>query len=490
MIDMVQKWNSLLIFAAITALLVSFSSQLSAQCESWEAHPDGKESAMEQHVIYRRLFEAKKYDEAFPLWEKLFAYVTTPKESKSVHFLDGITMYKVMAKAEKDKEKKKVLVEKMMKLYDDMAGCLGEKSTDRAYEGYNIYYVRGPKALAIKMFEKSIELGKKETHNMVLVPMAQLTVSMFMRNNPDYNDDYMRKLYETLKGIVDYNVEKKSKDAAAYQTKWEKVNKEFGKIGDKIWGCDFHVKEWKSKFEADKNNMEQNKEILKILKRKCGVENELYIAVDAIYGPWNRARLDSIAEANFEALCNYKKGNYKESKSQKARKAGDAVKADSLKAVAFEWYEKSLEDASSENCEISDAEKGDLAYRLADNYYRKGAYSKARSLCNKAASLKPGWGNPYMLIGTMYASSGKRCSGGKGTGWDAQVVAWAAMDMWSKAKKIDPSVAEKANKQIYKYKKYLPTKGEIFQRGLAVGSSYKVGCWINTTTTIRAGGEE
>jgi hypothetical protein len=52
----------------------------------------------------------------------------------------------------------------------------------------------------------------------------------------------------------------------------------------------------------------------------------------------------------------------------------------------------------------------------------------------------------------MYASSGKRCSGGSGTGWDAQVVAWAAMDMWAKAKGVDASVASKANSSIAKYK--------------------------------------
>ncbi len=483
---MIQKCNYFLFLSVLCALVVSTPATSIAQCDSWEAHPDGKESAMEQHVIYRRLFEQKKYAEAFPIWDKLFAYVTAPKESKTVHFKDGINMYKAFAKEEKDKTKKQELVTKMMKLYDNMAACFGEKSYDRAREGYNIYAVRGPKAEAIKMFERSIELGKNETHNMVLVPMAQLTVFMFKRKNPDFNDEYMRQLYDTLKAIVDYNIQSKTKDAAKYQTKWEKVDNEFAKIGDEIWGCDFHVKQWKPKFEAAPTNMGQNKEILTILKNKCGADNELYTAVNALYEPWNRARLDSIAAANFSSLCNYKKGNYKESKSQKARKAGDEVKADSLKKVAFGWYEKSLDDASAEGCDISNEDKGALAYRLADNYYRKGAYSKARTLCYKAAELKANWGEPYMLIGTMYASSGKRCSAGKGTGWDAQVVAWAAMDMWSKAKSVDAKVASKANQQIAKYKKYLPTSGDIFQRGLTIGGTYTVGCWIGKSTKIRA----
>ena len=63
------------------------------------------------------------------------------------------------------------------------------------------------------------------------------------------------------------------------------------------------------------------------------------------------------------------------------------------------------------------------------------------------------------------------------------------MDMWNKAKNIDPNVADKAKSLISKYYKYLPTKGDIFQRGLKEGGSYKIGCWMGVTTTIRAGGE-
>ena len=103
---MIQKCNYLLFVSVFFALIVSIPSTTHAQCDSWEAHPDGKESAMEQHVIYRRLFEQKKYAEAFPIWEKLFASVTSPKESKTVHFKDGINMYKAFAKEEKDKDKK------------------------------------------------------------------------------------------------------------------------------------------------------------------------------------------------------------------------------------------------------------------------------------------------------------------------------------------------------------------------------------------------
>lgn len=486
---MLEKWKSLLKFGSALSLIVLMTGQASAQCESWEAYPNGVESAKEKHIIYHDLFKSKKYKEAFPIWKELFATVKIPLPAKTTHFSNGITMYKTFAKEEKDKDKKEEYLTKMMELYDQMAACLGETSKDRAWEGYYIYSARGSSETAIEKFERAIELGKKETDEMVLVPIAQLTVYLFTKNHPKFTAEYMRALYEQLKGIAEYNITNKTKDAKKYQAKWEKVEAEFAKIGGAIWGCDFYANQFKPRFEGDKTNMEQNAGILDTLKAKCGVENELYIEILAIYQPYADSIEYERLKAEFEGLCNLEKGKFREMESRKFKKEGDEEAAEKYKEEAFDWYEKSLDDPSTEGCETTDEEKGELAYRIAYHHFGKGSYSTARSFCYKAAELKSGWGEPYMLIGNMYASSGKRCSDGSGTGWDAQVVAWVAMDMWSKAKSVDAGVASKANSNIAKYKKYLPTKGDIFQRGLKEGGSYTVGCWIGATTTIRSNGE-
>lgn len=93
-------------------------------------------------------------------------------------------------------------------------------------------------------------------------------------------------------------------------------------------------------------------------------------------------------------------------------------------------------------------------------------------------------GAAYMLIGRLYASSGPIC--GPGTGWDSQIVTWPAIDKWKKAKSVDPSVAAEANKLINRYRKFMPSKEDIFQRGLKVGQSYNIPCWIKEKTVIRA----
>lgn len=110
-------------------------------------------------------------------------------------------------------------------------------------------------------------------------------------------------------------------------------------------------------------------------------------------------------------------------------------------------------------------------------------YAQARNYALAAVKYKDNWGEPYILIGKLYASSGPLC--GPGRGWDSQVVTWPAIDKFQYAKKIDPSVAAEANKWINTYSKYMPNREDIFLRGIKEGSSYTVGCWINEKTTVR-----
>ena len=97
--------------------------------------------------------------------------------------------------------------------------------------------------------------------------------------------------------------------------------------------------------------------------------------------------------------------------------------------------------------------------------------------------MKSGWGEPYLLIGKLYASSGPLC--GPGRGWDSQIVTWPAIDKWEYAKSIDPASAKEANSLIARYKQYMPNKEDVFFRTLNVGQSFYVGCWIKETTKIR-----
>ena len=83
----------------------------------------------------------------------------------------------------------------------------------------------------------------------------------------------------------------------------------------------------------------------------------------------------------------------------------------------------------------------------------------------------------------MYAASAKNCGDNDLTN---KVAFWAAVDKYSQAKRVDSESASVANRRIRDYRKHYPSMETIFFYDLKEGDSYKVGCWINETTTVRA----
>jgi tetratricopeptide (TPR) repeat protein len=119
---------------------------------------------------------------------------------------------------------------------------------------------------------------------------------------------------------------------------------------------------------------------------------------------------------------------------------------------------------------------------------RMGNLSKARTYYRKAISKKEKFGEAYIAIGDLYASAVNQCS--KKMSRNDKAVYWAAVDMYRKAKQIDPSVSSSADSKINTYRKAFPNQEDIFYRDdWEKGQSFTIdyGCysWINETTTVR-----
>ncbi len=467
-----SKKMSVLMTYALGACLGFSATAQDFKCTTWDAYPQGVQKARELHVIYRDALKSKNYKDAFSNWEAVFAHVTVPTEAPERHFDDGITLYVEMAKAETDAAKKKEYIQKINTLYEHKFKCLGEKPNDRAMQGYNMYVLQADVNETIKVYERCLELGKNETPYYALTPAASLAVFMF-RKSDKFNADYMVNLYNQIKGICDENI-KANKNAAKFQETWAQIDGIFKPIEGYIFGCEYYENKLRPDFEKAGDDFEKVKAIRTQLASKCTASSVLFQQADAKYLAL-KAKKDSI---EFDSLI--KDDNTPHfTKYQLLEKRGQ-------KAEAYKWLEKAFDNPKatiSFPAEVTDVEKGTSAYRIAYSYYEKNSYSTARSWCRKASDIRPNWGEPYILVGLMYASSGRLC--GPGTGWDSQVVVWAAMDEWSKARSVDANAADEANKYIGKYREFLPSVGEGFQRNIKEGDSYKVGCWIQTSTSAR-----
>jgi hypothetical protein len=113
------------------------------------------------------------------------------------------------------------------------------------------------------------------------------------------------------------------------------------------------------------------------------------------------------------------------------------------------------------------------------NYQQGAAYAQ------QALDIDAEDGRCYLLMGICYASAKL---------YEDPVLArsvfWVACDMFRKAKSVDSSCASDANKLIATYSQYFPTKEEVFfHRDLNEGAPFRVGGWVNKTTTCRSKAE-
>jgi tetratricopeptide (TPR) repeat protein len=146
---------------------------------------------------------------------------------------------------------------------------------------------------------------------------------------------------------------------------------------------------------------------------------------------------------------------------------------------AIDLFEKAA------NEEKDNLKKSTILLTISKIYYAHlKNFPAARKYALDASKARPNWGEPFLLIGRLYASSGPLC--GPGRGWDSQVVVWPAIDMWNRAKSVDPSTTKEANEYINRYMQYMPTNEDLFQRLLKEGDTFRVGCWIQENTTVRA----
>jgi tetratricopeptide (TPR) repeat protein len=143
--------------------------------------------------------------------------------------------------------------------------------------------------------------------------------------------------------------------------------------------------------------------------------------------------------------------------------------------VASNYYNQALQ------LQTDNSKKAESYYWLAlstDNLDNKPL---ARDYAYKAIELKPNWGDPFILIAQLYATSRDLCQGIS----LPNAIYWVAVDKLIKAKQVDPSVETKANRLIMDWSPHFPNKEEAFFLNIMEGSTYNVGCWINENTRAR-----
>lgn len=148
-----------------------------------------------------------------------------------------------------------------------------------------------------------------------------------------------------------------------------------------------------------------------------------------------------------------------------------------------EDYKKGLEFyKQAAELEADPKKKAGDYIKIALAYQKEGNLSSARTYANRAKNNRPDWGDPYLVLATVYADAAGTCGNNV---FEKNAVYWLSIKELYSAISVDPSSSKKANALLSNYKKRLPDKGVSFTLDKKEGDTYRIGCWINETITVK-----
>lgn len=431
------------------ALGVCFiGSFVKAQSVDSKYGPDSVKT-MEQASIYFEFVKQKNYKDALPGWRYVFN--NAPKFR-----MDTYTKGEDIMAGMYEKTKNQAYIDTMMMVYDQWMKNFGDHARyGEGYilgkKGFNLYRFRGVNNTeaakeAFGYLTKSFEM-QGDKSNPLIVKMTFAVADDLLKKGELSKDEYM-KLYLQFSDFAERGMSTAQKKAP-YEDLKTTVDALFFNAG--VADCQTLSEFLTPKFEKDKENMEVLKEISGLLKRGECTDVPLFAEVAE-----NMYRLDPTAEAAYNlAIMFLKKKEY-----------------DKTESYLQEAIDKSTDDTA----------KAEYYLRMAQIKLSKKELPQAKKNALEALKLNPSMGEAYLIIGNAYAAYSKNYGEDD---FDHAAVFWAAVDKFIKAKQVDPSVTEAANKLINAYSPYFPSKDEAFFRSVTSGTSVKLGDWINETTTAR-----
>ena len=402
-----------------------------------------------KYQLFRNYQKDNNDEEAYNMLNYLLENCPTVAKGANLYIQGGNLLKRRLAAAKTPEERQRY-VDEIMHLYDVRKEALKE-----------------PDALARKAKEMSELLGKQAVNQ--YYPLYAQAVAengdkleaswiyLYFMTSIDYvlaghaDSSMVVDNYDIASDLLDKELDEaleKGDTAAAnlIRAQIALVENGFSPFAD----CDQLVAIYTKKFEADPNNVDLLKKITKILRKKGCLSTELF---------FNAARqLYTLEPTPMSAMM-----------------VGQMCYSKGQHAEAVTYFKYALPELT---------EKKDIYncnFFLGLCYGEQRSWSAARSAFYDAAKADPSKGDPYLQIAILYAKSSSSIS----DDMNGHSAYWAAYDKAAKAKSVDPSCADNADKLMSSYRNGFPSQDKAFMLDLKDGNTFYVPGWIGESTTIR-----
>ena len=419
-------------------------------------HGQDSINCLQNISIYTEYVKTNNFQDAYTPWKAVFD--ETPWAQVGT-YTNGAKILRALIAAEKDGAKQKEYFNLLMKVHDQRIQYLDKlntlsrtKSTKGDIMGTKAhdYLSMGGQDMnaAYEMFAEAVA---SEKHNLpYYVLMEFVDVSARKTKTDAAHKEQLVQDYIAASGYANEALKAAKKESAKknYQTAKDNIDAYF--INSGVATCDNLQEIYAPKVEENKGNIEYLKSVITVMQKLGCKESEAYFAASE----YAHAIEPTAATAFGCGAMYYKKGDIDKS---------------------MQYFDNAIE------LEQDPIQKADYCYTAAQILFGNKQLSKAKQYARKAIEANGAFGKPYILIAQIYASS---------PNWSDESALnkctfFAAIDKLQKAKSVDPSCAEEADKLIRTYAAYTPKDEDLFFIGLKKGNAVTIGGWIGETTTIR-----
>ena len=406
--------------------------------------------------VYTEYVKTNNFKDAYPSWKAVFDEAPWAQVAT---YTNGAKILRALIAAEKDGAKQKEYFELLMKVHDQRIQYLDKLNTlskTKATKGdimgtkAHDYFSMGGQDnnAAYAMFAEAVAAEKHNLPYYVLMEFVDASARK-VKAEEAHKEQFVQD-YIAAAGYASEALEAAKKESAKknYQMAKENIDAHF--INSGVATCDNLQAIYAPKVEENKTNLDYLKQVMKVMKMLGCTEAEAYFAASEL-----AHAIEPTAETAIGCgYMYYKKGDFDK---------------------CLSYFDNAIE------LEQDPIKKADYNYSAAAVCFSNKQLSKAKQYARKSIELNGENGKPYMLIAQMYASS---------PNWSDEAalnkcVFFAVIDKLQKAKSVDPSCAEEADKLIRTYAGYTPKDEDLFFIGLKKGDAVTIGGWIGETTTIR-----
>ncbi len=403
--------------------------------------------------LYAEYYRQRNYEMAYEPWKYMFN--DCPRASINI-YIHGANIIKYFYNNETDPDRREAWVDTLMMVYDRRIEMFGEEGRVLGRKAADLYQLR-PTAVQeqYEMSERSIELEGMNAGADVLLINFQSVVRL--ADAALLEPSAIIEAFDRATDIIEYNLEHNPEDARFYNPAKKNIRSMFEPYAT----CENLAQIFEPRLDAAPDDVELLERITEMLENAGCTNDDLFfratLKLHQIQPNAESAFLMGRLENNRE--------NYR---------------------AAINFYQQAANLFTEEGV----ARHQDRIFRaywlMAELSFRQlRELPQARTYARKAHETTPDDGRPLLLIGEMYATSASECGDDEIT---KKAAYWVAVDKFNEARNVaaDEAVKDRASQLIDHYRLYFPNNEDLFFHGYSEGDSFRVECWINKTTRIRA----